>query len=113
MIAQGSWAAVVWGDAHADYAGGWVHPTHRDTRPYLVTSVGHVVTPKPNHISLCLNIAEDGNEDSHIHIPLGMVKSITKLTVNKEKQNEPKGRTTKVDGSSKIVRGNNDRHTGT
>ena len=113
MIAQGSWAAVVWGDAHADSAGGWVHPTYRDTLPYLVTSVGHVVAPKPDHISLCLNLAEDGNEDSHIHIPLGMVKSVTELTAKKAKQNESKGRASKVDGSSKGVRGNDDRHKGT
>jgi hypothetical protein len=37
---------VVWHDAHADRAGGWVLPADIDAEPYRVTSVGWRIDPK-------------------------------------------------------------------
>ena len=70
---------VVWHDAHADRAGGWVLPTDIDNEPYRVTSVGWRIEPKPGHVSLAQSIGDDGALDHIIHIPDGMVMEVTEL----------------------------------
>ena len=66
---------VVWLDAHADRAGGWVQPADIDDRPYSVISVGWLVHEcKVDHISLAQSIGDDGALDHIIHIPVGMIK---------------------------------------
>jgi hypothetical protein len=65
---------VVWLDAHADRAGGWVQPADIDVLPYTVITVGWLLNEcKPDHISLAQSIGDDGALDHIIHIPAGMV----------------------------------------
>lgn len=70
---------VRWRDAHSDRAGGWVLPDHRDKEPWVNTSVGFLVEPKPGHVSICLNLTEDSQEDSHLHIYEPMVIDVEYL----------------------------------
>jgi len=75
----GTAIVVVWHDAHADRADGWVLPADIDTDPYRVTSVGWRIDPKPGHVSLAQSIGDDGGLDHIIHIPDGMVMEVTEL----------------------------------
>jgi hypothetical protein len=75
----GTAIVVVWHDAHADRAGGWVLPADIDAEPYRVISVGWRIEPKPGHVSLAQSIGDDGALDHIIHIPDGMVMEVTEL----------------------------------
>ena len=70
---------VRWKDAHSDRSGGWVLPGNRDKDPWVNTSVGFLVDPKPGHISICLNMTEDEQEDSHLHVLEQMVIDVEYL----------------------------------
>lgn len=71
---------VTWHDAHADSR--WMEVTEIDDEAYLVTSVGYLVPKaKKGHVSLAQSFGADGFVDSVLHIPRGMVKSITYIDI--------------------------------
>lgn len=70
---------VVWHDAH-DQSETWIDPESIDADPYIVTSVGHLITDrKPAHIVLAQSASADGALDNVLAIPLGMIQSIEEL----------------------------------
>lgn len=78
-------AAVWWKDAHAcDDSWLPLAPLEgTDHDPYLVLSVGFLLTRrqgrKRGHISIARSVTRDGNLDAVLHIPRGMVVSRTDL----------------------------------
>ena len=71
---------VTWHDAHADSR--WIEITEIDDEAYLVTSVGYLVPKaKKGHVSLAQSFGADGFVDSVLHIPRGMVKSLTYIDI--------------------------------
>lgn len=72
--------AVVWHDAHDDGSNAWVACEDIDPDPYMVVSIGVLLpsTTKPDHVSIARSIA-DVYLDHVLHIPTGMVKSVTVL----------------------------------
>lgn len=74
--------AVVWHDAHDDGAYAWVEKEQIDPDPYMVISVGILLPSdtKPDHVSVARSIA-DVHLDHILHIPTGMVQSVTVLGV--------------------------------
>ena len=72
--------AVVWHDAHDDGSATWVEREQIDPDPYMVVSVGILLPAdtKPDHVSVARSIA-DVYLDHILHIPTGMVQSVTVL----------------------------------
>lgn len=73
--------AVVWRDAHDDGVSGWTTAFDISPDPYVVLSLG-VLLPKETksgHVSIARSVSEDEFLDHVIHIPDGMVESITVL----------------------------------
>ena len=74
---------VVWADAHADLET-WTHPDDIDDNgEYLVRSVGwHLPVGdggKTDHMTLCQSQTPNGDIDHVLHIPVGMVRTVTVL----------------------------------
>lgn len=67
---------VTWWDAHADRSGGWTLPENLDNDPYVVTSVGWRIDPKPGHLSLAQSRGDDGALDHVLHVPTGMIVEV-------------------------------------
>jgi len=79
MMSKFDLVCVTWHDAHADSR--WIEVTEIDNEPYLVTSIGYIVTKaKKGHVSLAQSFGADGFVDSVLHIPRGMVVSSTIIT---------------------------------
>jgi hypothetical protein len=76
---------VIWKDAHAD-AYGWTDlaDLERDHEPYVVESVGLLLSPgkgqKRKHVSIAQSLTIDGHVDSVLHIPKRMVLEVVNLT---------------------------------
>lgn len=72
---------VLWTDAQGD-AHGWTPISQLDNAPCVVTTVGHLVPGRENHVTVALSYHHDNDEmviDSALHIPLGMVLSTEHL----------------------------------
>jgi len=79
MMSKFDLVCVTWHDAHADSR--WIEVTEIDNEPYLVTSVGYLVTKaKKGHVSLAQSFGADGFVDSVLHIPNKMIVSTTIIT---------------------------------
>jgi len=92
---------VMWKDAHADCQG-WSEMEEIDDEPYLVRSVGFLLTKgrgkKKGHVSIAQSISEDKMIDSVLHIPKRMVVSLAVLELERESDGE----------ASEQARGNGD-----
>ena len=75
---------VVWRDAHADRSGTWIQPADMDSDPYTVASVGWLVAPKPDHLSIAQSVSDDGALDHVLHIPTGWTLTVTTLIAQLE-----------------------------
>lgn len=73
--------AVRWHDAHADFAGTWVHENDIDDEPYEVITVGVQVESKSGHVSVAQNRGQEGYYDHIIHIPEAMVQEVVIIGV--------------------------------
>lgn len=73
---------VIWEDAHAG-AETWAFAESLDDAPYVVHSVGMLLEPrkggKRGHITIVQSIGNGEALDSMLHVPKGMVKSVTVL----------------------------------
>lgn len=79
--------AVRWKDAHADIDHrSWVHPSEiEDSGPYLVVSIGFLLPGiKEDHVSVAQSNDPEGNVDSILHIPSGMVVEVVTLESKQE-----------------------------
>jgi len=71
---------VVWHDAHAINEGGWCEETDIDDEPCVVESLGWLLADrKRGHVVLAQSITNDGNLDSVLAIPVGMVQKVVVL----------------------------------
>jgi hypothetical protein len=70
---------VEWDDAHADRSGGWVIPADIEFHPYHVVSVGWRLEVDADHVSLVQSLGDDGACDHVLHVPLGMVRNISRV----------------------------------
>lgn len=82
---------VMWKDAHADCQG-WSELGDIDDEPYIVRSVGFLLTKghgkKKGHVSIAQSISEDKMIDSVLHIPKRMVVSLAVLELERESDGE-------------------------
>lgn len=71
-------AVIRWRDAHEDEAGGWVAPESIDPEPCTITTVAFVVGVhlKPDHLTICQDVAPNGQLNGVTHLPLGMAPTI-------------------------------------
>jgi hypothetical protein len=73
---------VTWHDAYVHSNDGWkqLHDIHDE--PQVVYSVGHWHrVPKAKHLILVQTVAEDGEIDNVLLIPMGMVRKIERLQI--------------------------------
>ncbi len=70
---------VKWHDAHADRSGGWVEANSIDALPYVVTSVGWLISPAPktHHVSIAQSEGDESVLDHVIHIPSEMIQHMS------------------------------------
>jgi hypothetical protein len=74
---------VLWADAHAG-DGHWATLDEGDQEEHIVTTSGYLIPTldggKPNHYTIAQSISPDEFVDHVIHIPSGMMRSVTFLT---------------------------------
>ena len=74
---------VVWADAHQG-EGHWATLDEEDKEEHLIQTVGMLIAEddggKPKHCTVAQSKSPDGFYDHVIHIPTGMVRSVTFLT---------------------------------
>ena len=80
--AEHQYVLLVWADAHAG-EGHWDTLDPDDKDEHLVTTCGMLITEadggKPKHLTIAQSKSPDGFFDHVIHIPQGMVRTITFL----------------------------------
>jgi hypothetical protein len=75
---------VVWADAHGDSNGWTGFKEMEDEGEYLVHSLGWLLTDKmggkAHHVTICQSYTPDEDVDHVLHVPIGMVRSMSVLT---------------------------------
>lgn len=74
---------ILWADAHAG-DGHWATLDEEDQDEHIVATCGYLIPPseggKPNHYTIAQSVSPDEFVDHVIHIPIGMMRSVTFLT---------------------------------
>ena len=98
-----NYVCVIWHDAHAAAHGWEAADELRDDEPYVVKSVGWLLTKetgaKRGHVSVAQSVSIDNHIDSVIHIPKKMVKKTITLS-----ETEMLNRQTLVDAVDYLTR---------
>lgn len=63
---------ITWRDAGGEQEG-WIDLADIDDENPIITSVGYVVKETENNITLCMDIADDGDTHTRGRIPKGMI----------------------------------------